>query len=73
MLKQRLISAPILVHPDFKRLFMIFTDASAIKIEAILSQKDDQGQERVIQYASRQVSNTEWNYSATNLECLGVV
>jgi deoxyuridine 5'-triphosphate nucleotidohydrolase len=72
-LKQRLISAPILVHPDFERPFQIFTDASAIGLGAILSQKDDQDRERVIRYASRRTSDTERNYSATNLECLGVV
>jgi hypothetical protein len=72
-LKQRLISAPILVHPDFDQPFMIFTDASATGLGAILSQKDDEGRERVVRYASRRTSDSERNYSATNLECLGVV
>jgi hypothetical protein len=72
-LKQRLISSPILVHPDFDQPFMIFTDASATGLGAILSQKDDEDRERVVRYASRRTSDSERNYSATNLECLGVV
>ena len=73
LLKQKLIEAPILTHPNFDKLFLIYTDASGIGLGAILSQKDDQNRERVIRYASRRTNETESNYSATNLECLGAV
>jgi phosphatidate phosphatase APP1 len=45
LLKQKLTEVPILTHPDFNQQFIVFTDASAIGLGAILSQKDDEGHE----------------------------
>jgi hypothetical protein len=72
-LKKRLTTAPILAHPDFSKPFIIMTDASALGLGAVLAQKDDNGREVVIRYASRRTNNAEQSYAATNLECLGVV
>ena len=72
-LKQRLIEAPILAHPDFDEPFIIMTDASKIGLGAVLSQKNKDNKEVVIRYASRRTNDAEQNYAATNLECLGVV
>lgn len=52
-LKLKVVEAPILVHPDFKRDFYIHCDASNYGVGAILKQKDDEGRERVIAYTSR--------------------
>jgi hypothetical protein len=72
-LKKRLVTTPILAHPDFNKPFIIMTDASALGLGAVLSQKDDSGREVVIRYASRRTNDAERSYSATNLECLAVV
>ena len=40
-LKEKLTSPPILAYPDFKKPFILFTDASNQQIAGILSQKDD--------------------------------
>ena len=72
-LKKRLVTTPILVHPDFNKPFTVMTDASALGLGAVLSQKDDNGKEVVIRYASRRTNDAERSYSATNLECLAVV
>lgn len=57
-LKYKLVSAPILAHPDFKQSFILDTDASGTSIGAVLSQIQD-GHERVISYASRRLTKVK--------------
>jgi hypothetical protein len=71
-LKRKLTQAPILGYPDFDKMFYLFTDASGIGLEAVLAQKDDQGKEKVIAYASRTQNIHEQNYSTQELECLAI-
>ena len=72
-LKERLTDAPILQYPDFQKPFIVLTDASGTGLGAVLSQLDDDGNERVIAYASRALTAAEKNYGITDLECLPVV
>ena len=72
-LKEKLTDAPILLYPDFKKKFILATDASKLGIGAILSQLDSEGQERPVAYASRGLSPAEQNYAAHEMECLAVV
>ena len=71
-LKYKLVSAPILAHPDFKQSFILDTDASGTSIGAVLSQIQD-GHERVISYASRRLTKSERRYCVTRKELLAVV
>jgi hypothetical protein len=72
-LKQKLIEPPIITFPDFRLGFILQTDASSQALGAILNQKDSDGREHVIAYASRTLRKHEKNYSATELELLAVV
>ena len=72
-LKHALTTAPILAFPDFKKPFLLYTDASTIGIGAVLQQQDEAGKLRVVGYASRILNPTEANYSVTHLEALAVV
>ena len=72
-LKRKLIEPPILARPDFSKPFILHTDASTIGLGAILAQKDDEGRERVIYYASRGLNTAESKYSVTSLELMAVV
>ena len=71
-LKDTLTTAPILIFPNFNKEFTIETDASKHGLGAILSQDTTEGRKPVA-YASRVCNSAEANYSATELECLGVI
>ena len=72
-IKKRMIMAPIVAHPDFKKLFILYTDAFREGIGAVLHQKDDQNKERMIACASRALNQYEKNYSITEKKCLAIV
>jgi hypothetical protein len=70
-LKQALCSDKVLGYPDFTQPFILTTDASKVAVAAIISQVQD-GVERPLSYASRQMNKCEQNYSATEAEMLAV-
>ncbi|UYV77405.1 K02A2.6-like [Cordylochernes scorpioides] len=70
-LKLSLIQPPILSHFDPDAPTNIHTDASNIGVGATLVQNI--GEEKVISYLSRALSNPEKKYSTTVKECLAVV
>jgi hypothetical protein len=72
-LKQRLISAPILRYPDFRKVFILATDASYYGFGATLSQLDSNNKEHPVAYASKSLKKEEMNYGATELECAAIV
>ena len=71
-LKQALISSPILAYPNDKGMYIVDTDASNFGIGAVLSQVQN-GQERVIAYASKSLSSSQRRYCTTKRELLAVV
>ncbi len=40
-IKKRMTMAPVVAHPNFKKLFILYTDAFREGIGAVLHQKDD--------------------------------
>ena len=75
VLRETMCSAPILAFPDFRpgaASFVLDTDASASGMGAVLSQQQE-GQERVIAYASKSFNKAQRNYSVTERELLAVV
>ena len=72
-LKAKLTTAPVLAYPDYGKPFILDTDASDFGIGAVLSQKDDEGRERVVAFASRSLTKAERRYCVTRRELLAVV
>jgi len=71
-LKERLMSAPTLVPPRDEGKYVLDTDASDMALGTVLQQEQD-GQLRVIGYASHALTNAEQRYCITRKELLGVV
>jgi hypothetical protein len=72
-IRELLTTTPILCYPNFKRPFILETDASGCGLGAVLAQEQDDKQVRPISYASRSLQKHERNYGITELEGLGVV
>jgi hypothetical protein len=70
-LKSKLSNTPVLAFPNFKASFILTTDASTLGLGALLSQAQE-GIERPISFASRQLNKAERAYSASELETLAV-
>ena len=70
-LKQCLTSPPILSFPRTKGLFIIDCDASSVATGCVVSQIQD-GEEKVIAYASNLLSKAEQKYCTTRRELLAV-
>ena len=61
----------MLAYADVKSPFILHTDASGDRLEAVFYQDQD-GQKRVIAYASRSLSKSERYYSVHKLEFLAL-
>ena len=72
-LRQRLVTAPTLAFPNYDLPFVLDTDASDVGIGAVLSQRQKDGSEHVVAYASRTLSRPERRYCVTRRELLAVV
>ena len=71
-LKEKLISAPIVVAPDWNLPFEIMCDASNLTIGAVLGQRKNKVF-HVIYYASRTLNGAQLNYATTEKEFLAVI
>ena len=63
---------PILAHANYKKPFKLHTDASENRFGAVLYQKQDDGMDRIIAYASQTLSKSKKNYDAYKLEFLAL-
>lgn len=70
ILKEKLVTSPILSPPNFSLGFSIHCDASNAGISAVLCQGVD---EKPVVFASRKYRNNEAKYSVTERECLAAL
>ena len=71
-MKTLLLQRPLVAYPGFSVPFLLYTDASNVRLGAIPAQQQD-GKERIICCPSRTISKFEQNYSTMKKECLAVV
>ena len=70
--KAKTIMQPILAYANYKKPFKMHTDASENGLGAVLYQKQDDGMDRVIAYASQTLSKSKKNDDAHKLEFLAL-
>ena len=70
ILKGKVQSAPVLVFPDFYKPFLLEMDASKEGLEAVLSQKQSDGQYHPVAFGSYSLTPVEKNYHSSKLEFL---
>ena len=69
-LKQACMTAPILAFVDYTKPFLLETDASKEGLEAVLLQKQADGQYHPVACGSRVLTSHKKNYHSTKLEFL---
>ena len=72
-LKQKLVSAPIVVAPNWNLSFELMCDASHYAIEAVLDQKRIEHFRLSIYYTSRTLNDAQLNYATIEKELLAIV
>jgi len=72
-LKEKMITAPILVFPNWKKEFHVHVDASCIMLCVVLTQPGEGGIDHPIAFASRKLSKKKKNYLTTKCEGLMMV
>jgi hypothetical protein len=68
-----MVTAPILVFPDWSKEFHVHVDASSIALGFVLAQTRAGDIEHPLAFASRKLSKTEINYTTTKREGLAMV
>ena len=71
-LKQVVTEAPVLAFPDYNKPFKLVTDASGEGLGAVLYQKQDDGHDHPVAFASRRVSESESRYHPWKMEFLAL-
>ncbi|KAD6119846.1 hypothetical protein E3N88_11117 [Mikania micrantha] len=71
-LKEKLVSSPILIAPDWSLPFELMCDASDFAVGAVLGQRKDK-HFHPIYYASKTLDDAQKNYTTTEKELLAVV
>ena len=71
-MKEKILSVPVLVFPDFDKPFLLETDASKEGLGVVLSQKQDDGCYHPVAFGSRTLTTSEQNYHSSKLEFLAL-
>lgn len=73
ILKENMVTTPILVFPNWKLPFHVHVDASSIALGVLLAHLGEGGLDHPIAFASMKLSSVECNYTTTKREELAMV
>jgi hypothetical protein len=73
ILKEKMVTTPILLFPDWSKEFHVHVDASVIALGAVLTQPREGDIDHPIACASIKLSDLEHNYNTTEREGLAMV
>ena len=73
ILKEKMVTAPILVFPGWTREFNVHVDALSIALGAVLAQEGVGEIDHPMAFSSRNFSTAEKNYTTTKREGLAMV
>ena len=62
-----------MAFPDFNGDYILYCDASDVGVGAVLIQKDENEEEKVVSFASKAFSRAEKNWTTTEKEAFAVV
>ena len=71
-LKMKCLTVPVLAFTDFKKPFLLETNASTEGLEAVLSKEQDDGRYHPVAYASCSLKGGELKYHSSKLEFLAL-
>jgi len=72
-LQSTLMLAPVLILPDYDKLFTLITNASDYTTGSILEQEDAFGRSHAVAYFSKSLQPAEHNYEIHNKELLAII
>jgi len=73
VLKEKMVTAPILVSPYWSKSFHVHVDALSIALGAVLAQQGEGEIDHPIVFSSQNLSTTKINYTITEREGLAMV
>jgi hypothetical protein len=72
-LREKMVTAPIIVFLDWEKIFHVHVDASAIALGSILTHPGARELDHLIAFASRKLSESEKNYNTIEREGLAML
>ena len=71
--KNALMDAAVLAHPDYTKPFILYTDASKTGLGAALHQTDEDGIEHPLAFYSKKLTGAPTRYPPIELEAMAVI
>jgi hypothetical protein len=72
-MEKKLLAGNACAYPDFEKEFILKCDGCDTTVGAVLTQKDDKGNEKIVGCASQKLNSTEEKWAAYDKKIYGIV